>query len=512
MSITRLAALTMVVSVFFACSEPSAAPPLDAPRMSLMAGGTHRYATPGGMSGDGQGTISQPWSLGWALSSANTILQPGDTVWLRQGTYGDSSFSASKNGVFGNPIVYKQYPNEHAQVDGQIVVTGAYLTFWGFEVKQSNPMNHAGWYTIWAKSTAVGARFINLVIHDANKSGMLVEFPNGTIEVNGCIMYNNGTNAIFDHGIYVQGSSGLKSIEKNIFFNNMAFGMHAYSKPPQAALADITFRGNIAFNNGAISPGGGYGNILMGSDVANSTNQWAVSNLMYFSGSQGVNLTLGLPAVQGTSVNAAWNTILGGNRAMLVYNWANASITDNQIAGRTTPVEPDVAVDLRDPTVAGYNWQANSYYYSTSRSAWLAYYQTDPDGEFLELEEFLDITGFNNAEVPDVVTTTPFGTRWGWYGTYDPNRRHVWVYDPSGTGTVNVTIPQPSSWLVTGQQYKIYNVQKNVFTDPVATGTYNGSYIPVPMTGVTPPTPLGRTTATPPTTGPYFHSFVIVRQ
>ena len=65
-----------------------------------------------------------------------------------------------------------------------------------------------------------------------------------------------------------------------------------------------------------------------------------------------------------------------------------------------------------------------------------------------------------------------------------------------------------SSVLKPGDRYEVRNVQA-LFDAPVASGVYQGGTINVPMTGVTPPAPIGRVTRTPPKTGPAFDVFLL---
>ena len=44
------------------------------------------YAAPGAGAG-GTGTREAPWELGQALSGAQEAIQPGDTLWLMEGSY-----------------------------------------------------------------------------------------------------------------------------------------------------------------------------------------------------------------------------------------------------------------------------------------------------------------------------------------------------------------------------------------------------------------------------------------
>jgi len=66
-----------------------------------------------------------------------------------------------------------------------------------------------------------------------------------------------------------------------------------------------------------------------------------------------------------------------------------------------------------------------------------------------------------------------------------------------------------SGLVSTGAHYEIRNVQ-DVFGSPVASGTYTGGAVAIPMNGVAPPKPIGRTApSTAPHTGPNFDVFLV---
>lgn len=69
------------------------------------------YLSPTGSDQSGNGSITRPW---FTLSKAWTVLQPGDTVYLRGGTYVYTSKQqlTGKNGVSGNLIKIWAYPEE----------------------------------------------------------------------------------------------------------------------------------------------------------------------------------------------------------------------------------------------------------------------------------------------------------------------------------------------------------------------------------------------------------------
>src|SRR5262249_27350646 len=141
------------------------------------------YAAPDGSS-NGDGSLAQPWDLATALSDSS--IGPGDTIWLRGGTY-RGTFTSRLNGSASAPIKVRQYPGERAIIDGGtshfvniLTVGGSYTWFWGFEIMSSDPnrvstqtgsnpsdIGRGGGVAIAQdSSTGAGLKFINLIVHD----------------------------------------------------------------------------------------------------------------------------------------------------------------------------------------------------------------------------------------------------------------------------------------------------------------------------------------------------------
>ena len=77
------------------------------------------YISPTG-SPSGNGTIDSPWDLKTALDHPPAV-QPGDTIWLRGGTYGYDYggswlLESYLSGTVDAPITVRQYPGESATV------------------------------------------------------------------------------------------------------------------------------------------------------------------------------------------------------------------------------------------------------------------------------------------------------------------------------------------------------------------------------------------------------------
>src|SRR2546430_16404826 len=70
-------------------------------------GGTSHYVSPSGSSA-GDGTLARPWDLATALGGggAGGRVAPGDTIWLRGGTYRGAVVS-SVHGAHGGPGVVR---------------------------------------------------------------------------------------------------------------------------------------------------------------------------------------------------------------------------------------------------------------------------------------------------------------------------------------------------------------------------------------------------------------------
>ncbi|HMG17766.1 MAG TPA: Ig-like domain-containing protein [Gemmatimonadales bacterium] len=445
------------------------------------------HVSPSGTSG-GDGSADRPWDLATALSGAGGRVQPGDTVWLRTGTY-RGVYRASVSGAAGKPVVFRQYPNERATLDGRLRLDGPDLVVWGFEIMRSSQST-----TEYPNLEARGPRqkLINMVVHESEHQGIRFWDEAVDAEMYGCIVYNNGTHENLDHGTYVHNVSGTKLIMDNVFFNNLAYGIHVYVSPGEGAQRNVHVIGNVVFNNGTISTKyAAKGNILIGGEQPGQGHQ-AIDNLLYFSGTSGVNMRLGYVS-ENKDVIATGNTIWGGATAFMIGKWSSANVMNNTIGGSAD------MVNLSD-TPAGYSWSGNKYYRAASATAWRAV-----AGTALTLDAWKQTTGLGSSDA--AVGTTPAATQvFVRANKYEQGRGLVVVYNWGKDGSVRADL---SSVLRNGQRYEVRNVQ-DLFGAAVASGTYSGDSITLPMTGVNAPPRIGRSTPTPPRTGPNFDTFVVI--
>jgi hypothetical protein len=402
----------------------------------------------------GTGTQSRPWDLKTAFTGAGGRIQPGDTVWLTGGTY-QGAFRTQLQGSPGRPIVFRQQRGQRATIDGTLVAEGNELVFWGFEIMQSTPST----YGLEARTN--NGKFINLVIHDAGKMGVSFWTPGENAELYGCIIYNNGTHENLDHGIYLHNERGTKRVLDNVIFDNLAYGIHAYAGPGNAPQQGILIRGNIVFNNGTISNRyRAKGNILVGGDVPYSGVD-ASENYLYFSGSDGVNLRLGYKPVDNDDVSARGNYAWGGETGLLLGTWRRPQLDGNTVIGAKTPLA-EAAAGLGRVNIT----------YAGSRL----------------------------PSAPAVFVRP---------NLYEPGRAYIVAYNFPSRDTVRADV---AGVLRPGDIYELRSVA-DVFGAPIATGTYSGSPIPLPMREprLAPPGAMGRGLATtaPPVTRPLFDVFVL---
>jgi uncharacterized protein YjdB len=385
------------------------------------------YVAPSGSSG-GNGTKASPWDLNSVLGGSKSI-PAGDTVWVRGGTY-TGQYYAYLNGSASAPVVIRQYPGERATIDGNLVVVGAHLTFWGLEVMNSSPLSV---YRLGVNNRGPGNQFINMVVHDAGASGIYLGVEGSGSGVYGSIVYNNGTNGNQDHGIYANNNTPASVIEDNIIFDNQAYGLHGYTSIANY-INNIQVRGNVSFNNGLITNLGGRPDLFVGGSVP-ATGIVMKGNYTYRSDA-------------GQTVELGYGSTANGS---LTYE-------DNYLVGR---------VDI-------HNWSS--------------------------------LTQSNNRVM--TLSSHPSGTEVIVRANkYEAGRANVIVYNWGNAGAVSADL---SGVLRGGDSYEVRNAQ-DFYGAPVASGTFSGGSVTIPLSAMTAVRPLGRASNSL-STGTQFGVFVVLRK
>src|SRR5213594_3753187 len=464
------------------------------------------YASPSGSS-DGDGS-TRPWDLQTALHGGNGKVQPGDTIWLRGGTY-TGAVQSTLAGTAAAPVVVRQYPGERAILDAAgatsglirgdyFTVKGSYSTFWGFELTDSDVNRTTDTRPNLVVANASHVKFINLIVHDGG-IGLFTFSEPVDIEVSGCLVYNNGwqqPNEGNGHGLYIKSSTGPVYVRDNIIFNQFGYGIHIFTAAGTGGLTNIHAEGNVSFNNGAVdadplnSPNA---NILFGGSepVRNGT---LVDNMTYFSPGVGVhNLLIGFGTLVNEDLTVRNNYAVGGALLLDVGWWQSLTMTDNSLFGATSDM-----IWLRDATLTGFQLANNRYYRDPSAEAW-GYINTD-----YGFSAWQQVSGVGATD--RVVTSDPAEPKvFVRPNRYEPGRANVIIYNWSRQAIVPVDL---SGSVRIGDRYEVRSVQ-DFFGAAVLTGTYTGGPVSVPMTGVTPVAPIGGSPTPPPQTGPDFGVFVV---
>jgi len=439
---------------------------------------------------NGTGSDQHPWDLATALAGAAGKIQPGDTVWLRGGTY-RGVFRTDLRGASERWIVFRQVPGERATIDGTLRADGAYLAFWGFEVLQSVPTT----YGIQANTDH--GRFINLVVHDAGTQGVSFWTPAVDAELYGCIVYNNGTHENFDHGTYVHNETGTKVIADNVFFNNLARGIQIYASPKNPVLRDIRVEGNVSFDNGTISTAVAARENLIFNAPVPTEGMVGIGNMLYYAGSAGINLRTGKYAPQNNrDIVLRDNYIVGGKIGLEMDEpWMHATISGNTIVGSRDLVQ------LGGESLTGhYEWSGNTWGGDRSARRWRY------ESRAYDWDDWRRASGLGASDrvLPEPPAEPKVFIR---ANKYEPGRANIVIYNWGRQSEVAV---DPTGILHAGDRYEVRNVQA-LGAAPVVRGVYEGLPIRIPMTGVVPPTPLGRVTRPAPRTGPAFDVFLLTR-
>jgi uncharacterized protein YjdB len=308
------------------------------------------YVAPGGSSTN-DGSSTRPWTLAYALGGAGGRIRPGDTVWVRGGTY-YAPFRSTLVGTALAPIVVRAYPGERAIIDGvnttsdNFVVAGSWSVMWGLEFTSTAPSRYA---TVinhnYRANTVINNgphnKYINIVIHDGGVA--FFNYPQQwDVEVHGSIIYNNGWQAPdrgHGHAMYIKSDVGPVVARDNVLFNQYGYGIHVYTNSGSGWLNNIWLEGNVSFGSGSLSPSGTSANIgNLGQPLANALV--VKNNMTYFAPSlSGSNLVLG----SGDGLTATGNYVVGG-AGMSQGSWTNATVTGNTVLSATAAAPTKVFV------------------------------------------------------------------------------------------------------------------------------------------------------------------------
>jgi len=217
--------------------------------------GTYYVATDG--SDSNPGTEEQPFqTLGRGVGE----LRPGDTLYVKNGTYtGSSQLAGIPSGASrDNPITIAAYPGHSpvivAEQDNHVLYfsNNRYIIIDGFVIDGSNAIHgiriHEG-----SGGIADHIRIQNSEILYASDSGIVVTPGSDGNEFINLQVHDNGIKDS-GHGIYISSSNNI--VEDCSVHDNKGWGIHVYTVT-SAEVNDNIVRNNEIYNNGRSGRGPG---------------------------------------------------------------------------------------------------------------------------------------------------------------------------------------------------------------------------------------------------------------
>jgi hypothetical protein len=441
-----------------------------------LAPGVPVFVAPSGRS-DGDGTLDRPLDLETALSAKGPV-KPGATVWLRGGTY-HGAFRSDLTGSGEHPIVVRPYPGEHAIIDSAplaepaLSIHGAWTTYRELEVLNSSPgresvQTNSSQPTDLTRGPGLDihgphTKFVDLVVHDL-AGGLDIWSDAVESEATGNIVYNNGWKSgerNNGHGIYTQNKDGVRKLTDNIIFNQFAAGVHAYGSDA-AYLDNLLLEGNVSFNNGLLAHK--YDRNLLIGGGRQARHPVLIGNHTYYSrGLRNGQNNVGYQA--GCADLEARDNVFAASDFGFSLEMVNCtgSVEHNTFIGEVRAVE--------GPTLINHMTVKNRF----------------PQNTYVEQQP----TGVQ-------VFVRPSRSERG--------RANIIVYNWARGRAVSADLSAAN--LEMGSRFVVRDAQ-NYFGDPVATGTYTGLPVQIPMSGLTVAPPIGDGLKTPAHTGPEFAVFVL---
>lgn len=409
----------------------------------------------------GAGTIGDPWNFTEVLESPSASIQPGDTVYLRAGTYVIGRYGpldtpwrdAVIAGASGSPVTIRPYTGETVYIDGGIHFNGGYVVFRDFIVycsyntrisAQSGsfptdmPLPDMGAY-------APGIQMINNIIYGLGNGIALWESAPNSLAYGNIILYpgHQGTDRGHGHGFYIQNDTGQHVVENNIVGQTFGMGGQVYGSVA-ASLNNVKIRKGVFYGGGSMVNNPSRNLLIGGPTGVVATDMELVDSISY-----GPTTLAG--GTNGPEVNLGyWGSPGGGCSNMLV-------------TGLIAITEVAPAISISDGTAAGALCNFNgstggNTIYGTNRGLTL------PGANTL----------VNSASRPTTAVVRVFPN------TYETGRAHIHVVNWPRNNTVSVDLS--STGLVSGDFFTIRDAQ-DPLGSPVLVGTYTGSPVTLPMTG-----------------------------
>ena len=490
--------------------------------------GADFYVAPNA-SASGTGSLSNPWQLQTALNQPSSV-HPGDTIWLRGGTY-VGTYVNLLIGTPSSPITVRQYTGERATIDGNAVTTlSSAITSTSTSCTLGAGLYAAGGVI------RIGSEDIFLFVKTGANTYTIARGWNGTTPAShsaGAAVTTRYT-ALYILGAYtwfwgfeIMNSSGLRtnSVTGSIPPMGLGFGIDAYG--PGTKIINMVIH-DTGQGIGVWTPAVDaevYGNLVY-------YNGWDASDRGH---GHGVYLQNQAPSVKNMVDNLLFDQFGMGSQAYTegdyidnIYEEGNTAFSNgalSQVTGYTENLLIGGLVVAHTPSMISNNtYTPNSgsghnnlgYQSGCTNATVTGNYFVSQDalilvncGTGLSLTGnsfYSSISGFTQPQYPSntYYSSRPSGTRVVVRpNQYDASRANITIYNWGNLSSVSVDL---SGMLSVGSYFEIHNAQ-NFYGAPVVTGTYSGGSVSIPMSGLSVASPIGWNA--PPAVGPEFGAFVL---
>jgi len=277
------------------------------------------------------GTENSPWkSIQFAVD--NGQVNAGDTITVKPGSY--QPFHVTKSGNGSAQLVIKSASKYAAIIQGSerfdgrdagIHLVTEYVTIDGFDVvcsgtPASNPGERGIRLSGFPNDFKYGVIIRNNRVTGAGWVGITTSYAHDVI-----VEFNEVSNSVVQHGIYIANSGDRPIIRNNIIHNNNQAGLHMNGDLPSGASGEVdgTISNAIIENNIIYANSGGAASSAINLDGVN--NSIIRNNLLYNNFSQGISnfqIDGGLPSSNNRIIN---NTLVMPNDAFHALKFRNGS-------------------------------------------------------------------------------------------------------------------------------------------------------------------------------------------
>ncbi|MBL7064963.1 MAG: right-handed parallel beta-helix repeat-containing protein [Anaerolineae bacterium] len=283
------------------------------------------------------GTEAQPFRT---ISKGISVLGPGDTLYVKAGTYAENLSSFPSGTSWDAPVTIAAYPGDEVIVRPSSGSHAAYFTnahhviLDGFVFDGAN----VGYNVIEITSEAHHTRIQNSEITGGPESGILVSGASDSNEFLYLDIHDNGTDD-FGHGIYIESSNNL--IDHCSVHHNAGWGVHIYNGHSDGYANNNIVSNNRLYDNA--SAGNRGPGILLGSGNGNR----AYNNLIWGN-------VYGIQISNDAENSEAYNNTIYNNQVgIFVYAASDSAILRNNIIYQN---HDGAITDLGSGTVQDHNF------------------------------------------------------------------------------------------------------------------------------------------------------------